>query len=66
MSEKEKSPYDKLLEELANVKEENANLRKDFEELREFNRALLARSGNTNPVQKDDVKERFDAYLKGE
>ena len=66
MAENEKTPYDTLLEDNANLKKEIENLRKEFNDLRDFNRALLARGNQQEGENKEDTKKKFDAYLKGE
>ena len=66
MAENEKTPYDALLEDNANLKKEIESLRKEFNDLRDFNRALLARGNQQEGEHKEDTKKKFDAYLKGE
>lgn len=66
MADDEKTPYDTLLEDNANLKKEIENLRKEFNDLRDFNRALLSRSNSQVTEDKEDTKKKFDAYLKGE
>lgn len=67
MAEEGKTPYEQLLEENANLKKEMQDLRKEFNELRDFNRSLLSRNGTPGKVEdKEDTKKKFEAYLKGE
>ena len=65
MEEKEKTSYDILLEEIDKLKEDNSKIRKELNDMKDFNRALLAR-GTNNKHSTQDIDEKFKKYLEGE
>ena len=66
MENENKSPYEQLLEEIANIKKENEKLRNDIKEVCDFNRALLSRNKDTTSTSNVDIKDKFKKYLEGE
>lgn len=70
MPDNDKTPYEQLLEVIDNIKQENAKLRKEFEEVRDFNRALLSRRSKDNDTLPNgmdkDLSEKYNKFLKGE
>ena len=68
MAEETKTSYEMLLEQIDNLKKESESIRKEFNDLRDFNRALIARNGSNANKQanSDDISKKFESYLKGE
>lgn len=66
MPDKEKDSYEVLIERIDALDKELQETKKSLKEMTDFNRALLARTPNTNQESHSDTKEKFDKYLKGE
>ena len=67
MAEDNKNSYDLLLEQIDNLKKENETLRKEFNELRDFNRALLARGKTVEQITSGtQASDKLNKYLEGE
>ena len=67
MAEDNKNSYDLLLEQIDNLKKENETLRKEFNELRDFNRALLARGKTVEQsTSGTQASDKLNKYLEGE
>lgn len=63
---KEPSTYELLLEEINSLKKENESIRKEIDEVKGLNRALLARKNPGSTDNTQDVKAKFTKFLEGE
>ena len=64
---KDKTPYEQLLDEIAELRKENADLRKEFKEIVDFNRALLARkSDDKSKTENKDSESLLKEFIEGE
>lgn len=69
MPEKDKSPYDILLERIEAQEERIKTLEAENKEVIEFNKALLNRDGTQRSVEKvddsavDEAKKKLNKYL---
>ena len=61
----ENNNYDLLMEQLEQVRQENAKLRKDFDEIVSFNKTLLNRSESVVKNPQGDRKEFLRKQLEG-
>lgn len=66
MPDDKKTSYDLLLEEMEKMKKDLQDTRKELDDMKEFNRALLAKRPQNIPDTSKDTHERFSKYLEGE
>lgn len=62
----EKKSYDMLLEKMDAQDKKISDLEAELKDMKDFNRALLARTPSPKNPNQPDVNDKFEKYLKGE